>query len=85
MTDKHYQYIPIEKFIYKYDDAESIMKNLKIKDEEIAEIISITNDENKEEEQQLINKLRSKTLDTETDLKYLENIMISKKILTITI
>ena len=79
MTDKHYQNIPIEKFIYKYDDAESIMKNLKIKDEEIAEIISITNDENKEEEQQLINKLRSKTLDTETDLKYLENIMSSKE------
>ena len=79
MTDKNYQNIPIEKFIYKYDDPESIMKSMKLKDEEIAEIISVSTEEDREIEQELINKLRSKTLDIEEDLKYLENIQTSKE------
>ena len=79
MADKHYQNIPIEKFIYKYDDPESIMKSMKLKDEEIAEIISVSTEEDREIEQELINKLRSKTLDIEEDLKYLENIQTSKE------
>ena len=74
MCDKHYQDIPITKFIYRYDDTESVMQTLKIKDEDIAEIIV---EANREEEDKnlsaLIEKLHAKKVEIETDLDILEN------------
>lgn len=83
MCDKRYQNIPIEKFIYKYDDPEEVMKTLKITDESLGEVIAITAkdeevNENDIEVQELIEKLRHKDLDIELDLEYLENISETK-------
>ena len=40
MAYNKYQNIPIDKFIYRYDDSDEIMKSMNISDESIAEVIS---------------------------------------------
>ena len=74
-VDKKYQDIPITKFIYRYDDADSVMSTLKIKDEEIAEVIveSCKEDEDKDISA-LIEKLKEKKSEIEMDLDFLENV-----------
>ena len=81
MAYNNYQEIPINKFIYRYDDPEDIMKSMKIQDQDVAEVISTVSQEdeaNNEEIKNLINKLRIQNEEIENDMEVLENISPSR-------
>jgi len=86
MAYNKYQNIPIDKFIYRYDDSDEIMKSMNISDESIAEVISqvISSEEvlestesfkipHEEEIKKLIQKLREENEQIKKDMEILEN------------
>lgn len=81
MAYNKYQNIPIDKFIYRYDDAEEVMKSMNISDESIATVIShVISEEEKlesipheEEIKKLIQKLREENEQIKKDSEVLEN------------
>jgi hypothetical protein len=80
MAYNKYQNIPIDKFIYRYDDAEEVMKSMNISDESIATVISHVISEDKiesipheEEIKKLIEKLREENEQIKKSMEILEN------------
>ena len=80
MAYNKYQNIPIDKFIYRYDDSDEIMKSMNISDESIATVIShvisediIESIPHEEEIKKLIQKLREENEQIKKDSEILEN------------
>ena len=76
MSYNNYQNIPIEKFIYIYDDPENVMESMNIQDVSIAEVISedMKAISNEDSIKQLISKLRNENDEVKNDLSILENV-----------
>lgn len=76
MSYNNYQNIPIEKFIYIYDDPENVMESMNIQDVSIAQVISedMKAISNEDSIKQLISKLRNENDEVKNDLSILENV-----------